>query len=107
MLTTDILTDAKNIRHGFFTREGGSSQGIYGSLNCGFGSGDLPEKVRRNRDAAIKGLGIERAVLTTVHQVHSPKVVEVVEPWEPEHAPKADGMVSRQEGVALGILTAD
>jgi YfiH family protein len=107
MLTTEILSDAKNIRHGFFTREGGSSQGIYGSLNCGFGSGDTSEKVYQNREVAIKRLGAGQTVLTTVHQVHSPTVVEVVEPWEPEHAPKADGMVCRQDGIALGILTAD
>ena len=107
MLTTDILNEAKNIRHGFFTREGGCSQGIYGSLNCGFGSDDTPKNVYQNREVALKGLDLDSAVLATVHQVHSSQVVEVVEPWEPDQAPKADRMVCRQEGIALGILTAD
>jgi YfiH family protein len=107
MLTTDFLSHAENIRHGFFTREGGISQGIYKSRNCGFGSGDRPEKVHQNREIALKELGLKGAVLATVQQVHSTMVVEVVEPWKRENMPKADGMVSRTEGVALGILTAD
>jgi polyphenol oxidase len=107
MLTTETLNDATGIRHGFFTREGGCSQGIYLGLNCGYGSDDVTATVRQNRTRAMEKLGMEGVALTTVHQIHSPNVIEVKAPWEADQAPKADGMVSRQEGIALGILTAD
>ncbi|MBT4702619.1 MAG: peptidoglycan editing factor PgeF [Rhodospirillaceae bacterium] len=107
MLTTETLNDVTGIRHGFFTRKGGCSQGIYRGLNCGYGSDDETDAVRQNRTRAVEKLGMEGVVLNTVHQIHSPNVVEVKEPWEADQAPKADGMVSRHEGIALGILTAD
>lgn len=107
MLTTQTLNDAAGIRHGFLTREGGCSQGIYGSLNCGYGSEDDGDSVRENRNRAVEKFGLANVTLITVHQIHSPNVVEVKSPWEPDKAPKADGMVSQREGIALGILTAD
>jgi YfiH family protein len=100
MLTTETLNDATGIRHGFFTREGGCSQGIYSGLNCGYDSDDATDSVRQNRTRAMEKLGTEGVVLNTVHQIHSPNVVEVTDPWKAAQAPKADGM-------ALGILTAD
>ncbi len=94
------------VRHGFFTRQGGVSQGIYACLNVGLGSNDDPEHVRQNRArvAAWFGHGLER--LATVHQVHSADVVLV----DSDHAgnrPKADAMVSACPGVVLGVLSAD
>jgi polyphenol oxidase len=95
------------INHAFFTRMGGVSTGIYSSLNCGFGSGDQPENVNENRRRVSEKLGVDHSSLVSVYQVHGTNVVAVEEPWDRHSAPKADGMVTRQTGSALGILTAD
>jgi polyphenol oxidase len=95
------------VRHGFFGREGGVSDGLYASLNCGFGSGDDLAKVAENRARAARALGATGGTLVTCYQVHSPDVVTVDRPWRREANPKADGMATRTPGVALGILTAD
>jgi polyphenol oxidase len=95
------------IDHAFFTRQGGVSTGIYNSLNCGFGSGDKEENVSENRRRASEKLGVVAPSLVSVYQVHGTNVVTVEEPWDRHSAPKADGMVTRQTGLALGILTAD
>jgi YfiH family protein len=107
MLTIGPLNDLPGVRHGFFTREGGVSEGIYASLNCGPGSGDAREAVRENRRRAMAALDLPGAPLVTVHQVHSPTVVEVESPWEMGAGPEADGMVTRRPGLALGVLAAD
>ncbi|QJE73436.1 peptidoglycan editing factor PgeF [Aerophototrophica crusticola] len=107
MITLGALNDIPAIRHGFFTREGGVSSGLYDSLNCGFGSGDTPEAVAENRARAMRFLDLQPEGLVTVYQVHSPTVVTVDKPFAPKDAPKADAMVTRLPRVALGILTAD
>ena len=70
MICATALTKSAGIRHGFFTREGGTSGGLYTSLNCGPGSGDDPQCVALNRARAMAGLGVESERLCTVHQVH-------------------------------------
>ena len=107
MLTAKPLDVLSHVRHGFFTREGGVSKGIYASLNCGYGSDDDTENVRENRARVAEKLGVEREKLLTVYQIHSSTVMEVKEPWTPETAPQADAMVTAAPGIALGILTAD
>lgn len=107
MLTAKPLDVLPHIRHGFFTREGGVSKGIYASLNCGYGSDDATENVRENRARVAEKLSVEREKLLTVYQIHSPTVAEVSEPWTPDTAPQADAMVTATPGIALGILTAD
>jgi polyphenol oxidase len=104
MITLDLLG---TVRHGFFTRRGGISKGLFGSLNCGFGSGDTAENVSRNRAIALDRLGLPADRLVTCRQIHSAAIVTVDEPWRREDAPSADGMVARARGVALGILAAD
>lgn len=106
MITLDLLAD-RRIAHGFLTREGGVSQGLYASLNCGFGSGDDRAAVAENRARAAARLGVDADRLVTVHQVHSPTVATVTRPWAPEAAPRADAMVTTVPGIALAILTAD
>ena len=106
MITLDRLDDSR-IRHAFFSRCGGVSSGLFLSLNCGFGSGDTPENVTRNRAIAMSRLELPADRLTTCRQIHSTTVVEVVQPWLREAAPRADAMVTRVPGIALGILTAD
>jgi YfiH family protein len=107
MISLGTLNDASGIRHAFFTREGGVSDGLFGSLNCGFGSGDGPERVAENRALAMAALDLAPDRLITCHQIHSPDVVTVETPWRREDNPRADALVTRRRGVALGILTAD
>lgn len=107
MITAENLADAKGVRHIFFSRNGGVSSGIYASLNCGPGSSDDRAAVLDNRARAMAVLDREPENLVTVYQYHSPVVVEVHAPWDIGDAPKADGMVTTEPGVVLGILTAD
>ena len=84
--------------------QGGVSGGLFESLNCGFGSGDAAETVARNRAIAMERLGFSADRLVTCYQVHSTTVVTVEKPWPREAAPRADGMVTRGSGIALGVL---
>src|SRR6202007_1533461 len=107
MISLGTLNDAPGIRHAFFTREGGTSEGLFASLNGGYGSGDAPEKVSANRARAMAQLDVGADRLVTCHQIHSPDVVRVEAPWRREDNPKADALVTDKRGIALGILTAD
>ena len=107
MIVLDALDTDSAVRHAFFTRRGGVSAGLFGSLNCGFGSGDPVENVAHNRAIAMDRLDLPADRLVTCRQVHSTVVVSVDKPWRREDAPSADGMVSRAAGVALGVLAAD
>ncbi len=107
MITSSALRSRTGIKHGFFTRQGGVSGGVYGSLNCGVGSDDDCAIVLENRNRAMARLQIPGDKLATLFQVHSASVVEVDEPWPEAARPRADAMVTRRPGVALGILTAD
>jgi len=95
------------IPHGFFTRDGGVSTGIYASLNCGFGSADERDAVAENRARVAATLGRHDSDLVTVHQVHGTEVAQVTTPWQPVDAPKADGLVTNRPGIVLGVLAAD
>lgn len=107
MISFPQLATSDAIRHAFFTREGGVSDGIFTSLNCGFGSDDARPAVAENRRRVAERMAVAPDSLLTVYQVHSPDVVTVTEPWAPGDAPKADAMVTDRPGIALGILTAD
>ena len=107
MITSSAFNGLKGIRHGFFTRRGGVSQGLYESLNCGYGNGDAAENVAANRARAMSMIDQPAESLLTARQVHSAKTVVVDKPWSPEDAPEADGLVTGLPGVALGLLTAD
>ena len=101
------LSEQAGIVHGFFTRRGGVSEGIYAGLNCGQGSDDDGERVRENKRRATASLGLDEGRLALVHQVHSPDVWAADAPRERPEMVKADALVSREEGLGLGILTAD
>ena len=107
MITFAALASDPAVRHACFTREGGVSDGIYASLNCGFGSKDDPRAVAENRAIAAARLGLAPDRLVSCHQVHGTTVVHVERPWRREDNPRADGMVTRVPGIALGILAAD
>lgn len=109
-LGTMLVLSAPNLSssrlaHGFFGRQGGVSDGLYTSLNCGPGSGDDRAKVIENRTRALHVLGVDK--LATLYQCHSAKAVTVTNPWEIGESPQADASVTNVPGVALGILTAD
>jgi polyphenol oxidase len=105
MITLKALAEP-GVSHGFFTREGGVSTGLYASLNCGGGSGDDRGAVAENRARAAAMLGVARDGLATNHQVHGIAVTTLVRPVKGVH-PRADAMVTSARGLALGILTAD
>ena len=107
MLTSDSLDDLLDVRHAFFTRQGGVSEGLYASLNCGLGSGDNPERVHENRRLAMRQLGLRAEALVTAYQVHSARIAVVDTPFPAGSRPQVDGLVSRSPEVALGVLTAD
>jgi len=94
------------VAHGFFTRTGGCSTGIYASLNCGRSASDLPAHIEKNRALVAAHLSCKPGALTSVQQVHSCNVVTLDGPVS-QPPPKADAMVTNCPGVALGILTAD
>ena len=106
-LQSPILAPLTGLRHAFYTRRGGVSEGIYNSLNCGLGSGDGREAVIENRRRAMEFLDLPEEALVTNFQIHSPDVVVVDKPWPRDQRPRADALVTRQPGIALGILTAD
>ena len=106
-MTLDIITDdlLADVPHGYFTRHGGASSGVYAGLNCGFGSSDQHEIVAINRGRAAAALGVDDVNLIGVHQIHSADVVTVTD--APLEKQKADAMVTHVPGLALSILTAD
>lgn len=106
-MTLEILTSdsLSTCRHGFFTRKGGASSGVFTGLNCGPGSSDQTEIVAINRARVAEAMQVAPDHLVTVRQVHSPDVVTVTGP--PDARPRADGLVTAIPGIALAVLTAD
>lgn len=108
-LTSEYLTKIPHIKHGFFTRNGGVSTGVYAGLNAGYATKDNSEHVTQNRQLIADELNGD---LVTVHQVHSADVITVTadnmnDMMDVSNTPKADAMVTDVAGLALGTLTAD
>ncbi len=103
ILTSDMLS---SVRHGFFSRRGGASSGIFAGLNCGYGSSDQTEAVTINRNRVADAMEVAPDALIGVHQVHSPTVLTIDAPINGSK-PKADAVVTSTPGLALTILTAD
>jgi YfiH family protein len=106
MFCASTLESCDGIRHGFFTRQGGVSKGVYGSLNCGLGSRDDAENVRQNRALVAETLGVPPERLLTLYQIHSATAVIVDKPWNGD-VTEADALVTRTPGLAICALTAD
>ncbi|QUJ75505.1 peptidoglycan editing factor PgeF [Sulfitobacter albidus] len=102
ILTSDALT---GVRHGFFTRRGGASSGVFSGLNCGYGSSDQAEIVAINRARVADAMGVAADHLLGVHQIHSATAVTVDGPTPDK--PRADALVTATPGLALSVLTAD
>lgn len=107
MLQASSLATLGRIRHAFFTRSGGVSQGVYSSLNGGVGSSDAPDKVAENRARMATVLGVAPEHLLTPFQIHSPDVVVADAPWTRASRPRADAVVTRIPRLAIGVSTAD
>ena len=101
------LLDVPGVRHGFSTRAGGVSRGVYAALNCGLGSSDERERVLQNRAFLAGSHGFGAGQLVAAYQAHTATCVTVVEPWAPADAPRADGLATRTPGLLLGVSTAD
>lgn len=107
LLRADDLSRLTSLRHAFFTRRGGVSEGIYAGLNGGLGSNDDPRAVAENRARMAGTLGVAPDRFLTIAQIHSADVVTVDAPYGEEGRPRADGIVTRTPGLALGVTHAD
>ena len=105
-LESPLLAAIPGLRHAFFTREGGVSDGVYAHLNGGLGSRDDQAHIAENRRRMAEQMGVAPGQLLNVHQVHSPDAVIAIGPWEGQR-PKADAIVTRTEGLAIAVTTAD
>ena len=103
---SSLLSAIPGLRHAFSTREGGVSGGIYESLNGGLGSNDDPVHVAENRRRMAAQMGVAPERFLSVHQIHSPDVVVATGPWQGDK-PRADALVTRTEGIAIGVTAAD
>ncbi len=101
------LKSVTGIRHGFFTRQGGVSGGIYSALNCGVGSSDDPANVSENRRRVAEHLDANHGSVITLFQVHGATALTVNRPVTRESLPKADAVVTATPGLAIAVLTAD
>jgi YfiH family protein len=107
MLGSSLLSAIPGLRHAFFDRDGGVSGGIYQSLNGGMGSQDDPAHVTENRRRMAAHLGVAPTHFLTAFQIHSPDAVAVTAPWDSASRPRVDAIVTRTEGLAIGVTAAD
>jgi len=105
MITDKTLLSYENIKHGFFTRKNGFSEGVFKGLNMRRGSADNPEHIEKNYQYVKNTLALD--ALLTLKQTHSNKVITVTHPWSVAQRPEGDAMVTNLKNVGLGILTAD
>ncbi len=106
-ISSPLLAAVPDLRHAFFSREGGVSRGLYDSLNGGLGSNDDPAHVTENRRRMAQQIEIAPSHFLTVFQIHSPDVAVASEPWDNASRPRADAMVTKIPGLAIGVTAAD
>jgi YfiH family protein len=102
-----LLSAVPGLCHAFFSRDGGVSGGLYAGLNGGLGSNDDPADVAENRRRMAEQMGVPPSHFIGVHQIHSPDAVVASGPWEGASRPRADAIVTRTEGLAIGVTAAD
>ncbi len=105
MIQSKLIKKYKNISHGFFNNLGGSSKGIYKSLNCGIGSKDKKKHINANLIKVCKNIGCSKNNLILLKQVHSNKIYTINK--IPKKRPEGDSVITNKKKIALGILTAD
>ena len=106
MFFSKELKKIKKIKHCFFSRKNGFSKGNYKSLNCGRGSNDNKKNINKNLEYVANKMGVKRIKLILMHQTHSNKVVEITK-YNYKKKIKADAIITKMRGVALGVMTAD
>jgi YfiH family protein len=106
-LASPLLSAIPGLRHAFFTREGGVSGGIYESLNGGLGSQDDQALVAENRRRMAARMDVSPDRFLSVYQIHSPDAVVAEGPWPSAPRPRADAIVTRAQGLAIGVTAAD
>ncbi len=108
MIISKKLSKFKEISHGFFNRKGGISKGIYKSLNCGIGSNDSKDKVRKNLQIVRKKINKKSKDIFLVNQCHSNKFVFIDRNFKfPQKKINADAIITDQVKLPIAILTAD
>ena len=105
MIYAKNLKKYKNISHAFFNSKGGCSSGIYKSLNCGYGSKDKKNNIRKNIQIVSKKIGFKISNLIFLNQIHSNKFYFCKK--KPKNKLNGDGLITSTPGLAIGILTAD
>jgi len=106
MFYSKKLKKIKQIKHYFFSRKNGFSKGIYKGLNCGKGSRDKKDNIKKNLNYVAQKMGVESGKLILMHQTHSNKVVEIKKNNYKKKV-NADAMITKMKGFALGVVTAD
>ncbi|WP_299439190.1 peptidoglycan editing factor PgeF [uncultured Rhodospira sp.] len=107
MITVSALNALSRVRHAFCTRDGGISEGLYESNNCGYSSSDDPANVAKNRQKSVERMEMPPEALVTVSQQHTTDVVVTDKPWPRDAMPVADAIVTTRPRLVLGVLTAD
>ena len=95
-----------NLKHCFFSRKGGFSRGLYKGLNCGRGSKDKKKNIIMNLKKVAKKMNVKNNHLILMYQTHSNKVIEIKKNNYKKKI-RADAMVTKMRGIALGVVTAD
>jgi YfiH family protein len=106
-LASPLLSAVPGLRHQFFSREGGVSDGIYAGLNGGIGSNDDQGHVAENRRRMAAAMGVVPDRFLTAFQIHSPDVAVAEAPWDAASRPRVDAIVTRVEGLSIGVTAAD
>lgn len=104
---SSLFTEIPTLKHGFFTRKGGISTGLYEGLNCGLRSRDKAEHILKNRQAALHSLSPQATRLCGLYQIHSATPRLLQQPWDNEAMPQGDAIVTAEKNIAISILTAD
>ena len=107
MFFSKKLQKFQNLKHCFFSRKNGYSNGYYQSLNCGLGSGDKKENVLKNLEFVSAKIGCEKGSLITLNQTHSNKVIYFKSKREIKNKLSGDAIVTKLKNIGIGILTAD
>ena len=107
MFFSKKLKKSTQIKHCFFSKNGGVSKNIYTSLNCGLGSKDNKKDILRNLSIISKKIGVNKNNLFTMNQTHSSKVVIINKNNLNTKRVNADALITNVKNIAISVLTAD
>ena len=107
MFFSKKLKKFKNIKHCFFSRKNGFSNGNYESLNCGLGSDDKKENVTKNLNWVSQKIGCDQESLITLNQKHTNEVIFFNSNADIKNKLTGDALVTKVKNIGISILTAD